>query len=188
MFKRKKDRNLEKFHNEKVLFIVSINVPIFLLGAHITWLKLQSSFLFYPFLCFIYTLVFKNVAIWKKYMKLIHLSFFNQIFQCTFRFLIKRCFFLMRKQNADIWYIFQLQNFRKRVCIYIYIYLCIYIYISIYIYIDIYIYISMYVYLDSFPSFIQTINAYFYFFATSSYFKFYVNTTDTQVATNEDYL
>lgn len=36
MFKRKKDRNLEKFHNEKVLFIVSINVPIFLLGAHIT--------------------------------------------------------------------------------------------------------------------------------------------------------
>ena len=74
----------------------------------------------------------------------------------------------MRKQNADIWYIFQLQNFRKRVCIYIYI--------------------SMYVYLDSFPSFIQTINAYFYFFATSSYFKFYVNTTDTQVATNEDYL
>ena len=120
IFKRKKDRNLEKFHNEKVLFIVSINVPIFLLGAHITWQKLQSSFLFYPFLCFIYTLVFKNVAIWKKYMKLIHLSFFNQIFQCTFRFLIKRCFFLMRKQNADIWYIFQLQNFRKRVCIYIY--------------------------------------------------------------------
>ena len=46
----------------------------------------------------------------------------------------------------------------------------------------------MYVFLDSFPSFIQTINAYFYFFATSSYFKFYVNTTDTQVATNEDYL
>ena len=170
MFKRKKDRNLEKFHNEKVLFIVSINVPIFLLGAHITWQKLQSSFLFYPFLCFIYTLVFKNVAIWKKYMKLIHLSFFNQIFQCTFRFLIKRCFFLMRKQNADIWYIFQLQNFRKRVCIYIYIY------------------IYMCVYLDSFRSFIQTINAYFYFFATSSYFKFYVNTTDTQVATNEDYL
>lgn len=74
----------------------------------------------------------------------------------------------MRKQNTDIWYIFQLQNFRKRVCIYIYI--------------------SMYVYLDSFRSFIQTINAYFYFFATSSYFKFYVNTTDTQVATNEDYL
>ena len=74
----------------------------------------------------------------------------------------------MRKQNTDIWYIFQLQNFRKRVCIYIYI--------------------SMYVYLDSFPSFIQTINAYFYFFATSSYFKFYVNTTDTQVAANEDYL
>ena len=51
-----------------------------------------------------------------------------------------------------------------------------------------YIYISMYVYLDSFRSFIQTINAYFYFFATSSYFKFYVNTTDTQVAANEDYL
>lgn len=74
----------------------------------------------------------------------------------------------MRKQNTDIWYIFQLQNFRKRVCIYIYI--------------------SMYVYLDSFRSFIQTINAYFYFFATSSYFKFYVNTTDTQVAANEDYL
>lgn len=46
----------------------------------------------------------------------------------------------------------------------------------------------MYVYLDSFRSFIQTINAYFYFFATSSYFKFYVNTTDTQVAANEDYL
>ena len=46
----------------------------------------------------------------------------------------------------------------------------------------------MYVYLDSFRSFIQTINAYFYFFAASSYFKFYVNTTDTQVATNEDYL
>ena len=130
MFKRKKDRNLEKFHNEKVLFIVSINVPIFLLGAHITWQKLQSSFLFYPFLCFIYTLVFKNVAIWKKYMKLIHLSFFNQIFQCTFRFLIKRCFFLMRKQNADIWYIFQLQNFRKRVCIYIYIYVCIFRFLS----------------------------------------------------------
>ena len=74
----------------------------------------------------------------------------------------------MRKQNTDIWYIFQLQNFRKRVCIYIYI--------------------SIYVYLDSFRSFIQTINAYFYFFATSSYFKFYVNTTDTQVAANEDYL
>ena len=74
----------------------------------------------------------------------------------------------MRKQNTDIWYIFQLQNFRKRVCIYIYI--------------------SMYVYLDSFRSFIQTINAYFYFFATSSYFKFYVNTTNTQVAANEDYL
>ena len=74
----------------------------------------------------------------------------------------------MGKQNTDIWYIFQLQNFRKRVCIYIYI--------------------SMYVYLDSFRSFIQTINAYFYFFATSSYFKFYVNTTDTQVAANEDYL
>ena len=74
----------------------------------------------------------------------------------------------MRKQNTDIWYIFQLQNFRKRVYIYIYI--------------------SMYVYLDSFRSFIQTINAYFYFFATSSYFKFYVNTTDTQVAANEDYL
>lgn len=74
----------------------------------------------------------------------------------------------MRKQNTDIWYIFQLQNFRKRVCKYIYI--------------------SMYVYLDSFRSFIQTINAYFYFFATSSYFKFYVNTTDTQVAANEDYL
>ena len=72
----------------------------------------------------------------------------------------------MRKQNTDIWYIFQLQNFRKRVCIYI----------------------SMYVYLDSFRSFIQTINAYFYFFATSSYFKFYVNTTNTQVAANEDYL
>lgn len=74
----------------------------------------------------------------------------------------------MGKQNTDIWYIFQLQNFRKRVCVYIYI--------------------SMYVYLDSFRSFIQTINAYFYFFATSSYFKFYVNTTDTQVAANEDYL
>ena len=46
----------------------------------------------------------------------------------------------------------------------------------------------MYVYLDSFRSFIQTINAYFYFFTTSSHFKFYVNTTDTQVAANEDYL
>ena len=52
----------------------------------------------------------------------------------------------------------------------------------------VYIYISMYVYLDSFRSYIQTINAYFYFFATSSYFKFCVNTTDTQVAANEDYL
>ena len=36
----------------------------------------------------------------------------------------------MRKQNTDIWYIFQLQNFRKRVCISIYIYVCIFRFLS----------------------------------------------------------